>query len=191
MLNYVSTAYSALHKITDLMADFHITPMPTIVEETFQNETNKVFFFEGIRLPTDLEDFGDLGDIFAFQGIRGLEVERRLFTKTYPTQKTTSRWIEAQYGQHHQKKSANYLILNLGLPFWPTWHRFSRDYDFTDSPIPRSNFDFFFRSHANRQPGWSASDFDLEGDNENVWFVSFLLPVVFICLLISYKEMGN
>lgn len=92
--------------------------MPTIMEEILQNETNKVFFFEGFWLSADLEDFGDPGNIFAFQSIQGLEEEQHLFTKTYPNKNTTSRWIEAQYRQCHQKKSSNYLILNLGLSFW-------------------------------------------------------------------------
>jgi hypothetical protein len=145
-------------------AVFHITPMPTIVEETFRCETNKVFVFEGAQIPANLEDYGDSGDIFAFRGIRGLVVERRLFTKTYPTRNSTSRWQEAQYGQRHQKKSSRYLILQLGFPFWPTWHHFGRNYQITNSTIPHDTFNIFFRYHANPQPGWSLSD--LNGDED-------------------------
>jgi len=137
--------------------------MPTIVESTFRCETNNVFVFEGVQIPANLEDYGNPGDIFAFRGIRGLVVERRLFTKTYPTKNSTSRWQEAQYRQRHQKKPSNYLILNFGLPFWPTWHRFGRNIKINNS-IPNDNFDIFFRYHANPQIGWSPSD--LNGDED-------------------------
>ena len=148
-------------------ADFHITPTPTIVEETFRSETNKVFIFEGVHIPANLEDYGGPGDIFAFRGIRGLVVERRLFTKTYPTKNSPSKWKEAQVGQRHQKKPSRYLILHLAFPFWPTWYHFGRNCEIANPIIPKDNFDIFFRYRANPQDGWSPSDDeDVEKEQE-------------------------
>jgi hypothetical protein len=73
------------------MADNHIIPMANIKEECFQMASYQVLYYEGYQLPINLEDHGESGDIFAFRGIGGLEVDRRLFVKSYTTKQSSSR----------------------------------------------------------------------------------------------------
>ncbi len=67
------------------MADSNIAPMTCIVKERFHSASYKVFSYEGCQVPEDLEDYGESGDIFAFQGIGGHEVEQHIYVKTYVT----------------------------------------------------------------------------------------------------------
>jgi len=153
------------------MADhtgIQVVPMADVVEERFRPmDSYKVFYYEGYHLP-DLKDYGESGDIFAFRGIGGLEVERRIFVKTYATRQSSSRWEEAKHEVRHQRKPSCYLRLCPGFPFWPMWYPAGRAYAKDCSPLnlSRSTFDLFFRHHANPQPGFSASEPILIDDSD-------------------------
>ena len=94
----------------------------------------QVLYYEGYQLPINLEDHGESGDIFAFRGIGGLEVDRRLFMKSYATKQSSSRWEEVKHRVRHQKKSSFCLCLCPGFPFWPMWYPAGRAYA-NDCPL--------------------------------------------------------
>jgi hypothetical protein len=152
------------------MADSNIVPMTRIVEERFCSASYKVFSYEGRQVPEDLEDYGESGDIFAFRGIGGHEVERRIYVKTYATKRCASRWEEQNHKVRHQKKCSLCLQLCPGFPFWPMWYPAGSAYANNSPPLNLSqSFDLFFRHHANRQPGFYSyepiiiEDLDDEG----------------------------
>jgi hypothetical protein len=134
------------------MADAHIISMCRIGEERFRQESNVVFYYEGFQVPLELYQRGNPGDIFAFRGIGGPEVERRLYVKTFPTARQQSHWEEVQDNVRHPKKFSYVLALCRGLPFWPKWDPVGR----VEAKIRRplnlgDSFDVFFRFHANVQ----------------------------------------
>jgi hypothetical protein len=134
-----------------------------IVEERFRRETNIVFYYEGHQVPLELYQKGDPGDIFAFRGIGGPEVERRLYVKTFPTPRKHSQWEEVQQNVRHPKKISYVLALCPGLPFWPTWYPVGRAEAKIRKPLNLGDrFDVFFRVHANRQ-----DPLVIESDEEN------------------------
>lgn len=153
------------------MADSHIVPMANVVGERFRLADHEVYYYEGRQVPPNLQDYGKSGDIFAFRGIGGREVDRRLYVKTYATRRSSSRWEEVKHEVRHQRKASLRLQLCPGVPFWPIWYPAGRAYSNDRPSLHLSNsFDFFFRHHANRQPGFYSyepiviDDSDDEGE---------------------------
>ncbi len=145
------------------MADAHVTPMPHVVEEWFRRETNVVFYYEGHQVPLNIHQRGNPGDIFAFRGIGGPEIERHLYVKTFPTHRQASNWEEVQHNIQHPKKCSLILRLCPGVPFWPTWYPVGRAQAKNRAPLNLGRaFDIFFRSDANRQ-----DPLVIESDDEN------------------------
>ena len=153
------------------MADFLPIPMKDTACDQFRAENNLVYYFEGDKYPSQIDNVGNPDDIFAFRKIGGGQVERLLFVKKLVKKggnKILS-WEEAKGDgtiRHRQFKS-QWLVMNAGIPFWPTWHQLGRNH--REAPRQRATFayrfDQFFRLHANRQ-GWSAEEpIEIEDDS--------------------------
>ena len=155
-----------------MVAEPHIVPMSSIRQETFRADPTNVFSFEGKQIPLDINHYGNIGDIFAFRGIGGKEVVRCLYVKLKKNVKAGRQmdmWVAEALGARHPSKSANFLVLCQGVSFWPLWQNFPRKgadelfFASQQQSFP-FHFDYFFRLHANRQPGIASSTpIDVDG----------------------------
>lgn len=138
--------------------------MKDVVRYQFRVENNHVYYFEGYEYPSSIDAVGNPDDIFAFRKIGGAQVERFLFVKKLVRKKNckTLSWEEAKGDgtTRHRRLYSHWLIMNTGIPFWPTWRQLGKNHD--EAPRMQATFIFrfdqFFRLHANRQPGMSARE---------------------------------